>query len=329
MLLSQSFPSALFATTVMADTLRLHSYRDLEELSELRASWDELLSDYPLSSIFSTWEWLTSWWEAFGKTQQLLVLAAFDPASRLIGLAPFSVSTRRFAGVLPLRALRLMGDGSGDSDNLDLPVRSGFEGHFVEAILHYLREQKHEWDVCQLNTTPPISPVASYLAECLKRRGWRLYESSRICSAIPLPETWDEYLEQIASEDRKNLARYSRRLERRYRVQIYRVTREEQLPACLEALFTLHQGRWQSDGESGTFSFAERRGFYHQLSQRLLARGWLELWVLELDDQIAAVQFALRYKSRVFQLQEGYDHRRPSDRARIRLARGSDQAPGI
>jgi CelD/BcsL family acetyltransferase involved in cellulose biosynthesis len=50
------------------------------------------------------------------------------------------------------------------------------------------------------------------------------------------------------------------------------------------------------------------------LSRLLLDRGWLELWALELDGEIAAVQFGFRYRDTVFQLQEGYDHNRASDR---------------
>jgi CelD/BcsL family acetyltransferase involved in cellulose biosynthesis len=76
----------------------------------------------------------------------------------------------------------------------------------------------------------------------------------------------------------------------------------------------LHQRRWQSAGQPGSFSSVERREFYNDLSRRLLARGCLELWVLELDEEIAAVQFAFRYKKRAFQLQEGYDHQRSPDR---------------
>jgi len=298
----------------MAANLRLRAFRTLEELDELRTAWDELLSVYSLASTFSTWEWLASWWEDFGKTRLLLVLAAFDPASRLIGLAPLSLSTERFGGLLNLRVLRLMGDGSGDSDNLDLPVRPGFESDFAFAVVRYLRQQEDEWDVCLLNTMPPDSPAGSRLPEFLQAQGWRFYDYDRIGSAIPLPGSWEEYLQQLSSEDRKNLARYARRLEKLYATRIYRCATESQLPDCLDALFALHQRRWQDDGQPGTFSSMERREFYNRLSRRLLPRGWLELWVLELDAQVVAVQFALRYKDRVFQLQEGYDHRRSSDR---------------
>jgi CelD/BcsL family acetyltransferase involved in cellulose biosynthesis len=131
---------------------------------------------------------------------------------------------------------------------------------------------------------------------------------------VALPESWELYTQSLSSEDRKNLTRYTRRLELRYATQIYRCTKQEKLSLCLEALFQLHQGRWQTAGEPGTFSSAQRREFYTQLSRSLLARGWLELWVLELDGRIVAVQFAFRFGERVFQLQEGYDHQLTSDR---------------
>jgi CelD/BcsL family acetyltransferase involved in cellulose biosynthesis len=103
-------------------------------------------------------------------------------------------------------------------------------------------------------------------------------------------------------------------LGKRYRSQIYRCTRESQLQVCLEALFRLHQARWQAAGEQGTFASQARRNFYYELSRALLARDWLELWVLELDGVIAAVQYAFRYERTVFQLQEGVDPARSSDR---------------
>ena len=85
-------------------------------------------------------------------------------------------------------------------------------------------------------------------------------------------------------------------------------------PQCLDALFELHQGRWENAGEKGSFASLRRRNFYWELSRALLKKNALELWALKLDHKIVAVQFAFRHNDRVFQLQEGYDHRRPSDR---------------
>lgn len=264
------------------------------------------------ATTFSTWEWLSSWWECFGEKRQLVTLALFDSGA-LVGLAPFSLSVES-AGIFSLRTLRLLGDGSGDSDNLDFPVKPGHEAAFAEAILHWIRQQNHKWDVCLLNTLPTTSPVADHLATLVSSPKWTAFEYSSKSSAVPLPETWDLYLDMLSSEDRKNLSRYTLRLQRRYATRIYRCKTQEEVRPCLEALFHLHQERWRSAGQTGSFSSLERRDFYQLLSSRLLARGVLELWALELDGKIAAVQFAFRHGERVIQLQEGYDPTRTSDR---------------
>ena len=207
-----------------------------------------------------------------------------------------------------------MGDGSGDSDNLDMPVRPGFEDQFIEGLLEYLVKEKKQWDICRLNTLLPDSPSAVELLSRLKNRGWTVVQKQRVTSAVRLPQTWLEYQQQLSSEDRKNLERYRVRLEKRYRSRIYRCTEQSELPDCLEALFCLHQAHWVAKGEFGSFASEQRRKFYYDLSRALLTRGWLELWVLELDGKIAAVQFGFRYGTTVFQLQEGFDPARSSDR---------------
>jgi CelD/BcsL family acetyltransferase involved in cellulose biosynthesis len=302
------------AAAPTAQALRFKTYSTLDQLQELRPAWDELLSNYPHASTFSTWEWLDSWWRSRAHGAELLVLALFE-SSRLVGLAPLSISNRNFLKFLSLHAVQLMGDGSGDSDNLDFPALPGFEMQLAQTILDYLEHHRQQWDICEFNTMPSGSPVAGCLEKLLRSRRWTCFEYSRTCSAVHLPRTWDEYLEQLSSEDRNNLARYGRRLNKRFSAPIYRCTDEQQLPRCLEALFQLHQARWEKAGEPGSFGSAERREFYAQLSRRLLARGWLELWVLELNGAIAAVQFAFRYGNTVYQLQEGYDPEHASDRA--------------
>jgi len=291
---------------------RLCAYDNLDQLSALRPAWDELLLQYPQATTFSTCEWLASWWQSFGQHRQLLFLALFD-ATSLIGLAPLSISTERF-GPSSLRVLRMMGDGSNDSDNLDFPVRPGFEITFVESLIAYLKKEKQKWDVALLNTLPANTCVGTSLAKSLTSTWWTFFEYSSQCSAVTLPDSWDLYLQMLASEDRKNLARYTRRLKGRYSVRICRCTQEDELPAYLDALFRLHQARWQASGEPGSFSSQARREFYQLLSLRLLKRDCLELWALELNGELAAVQFAFRHRDKVFQLQEGYDTQRTPDR---------------
>jgi CelD/BcsL family acetyltransferase involved in cellulose biosynthesis len=292
--------------------LTISVYENLERLEHLRPEWDALLAEYPYSTTFSTYEWLVPWWRAFGGKDRLLVVAFRHASSSLVGLALLAVTT---CGSPPfrLRLLRLMGDGSHDSDNLDLPVKPGFEDKFAESLLCFLESQRNSWELGEFNTMPPQSPAAKALRQFFAKKKWVVIEKQRPASAIPLPATWEEYLELLSAKERGKIAYYSKRLEKKYRTRFYKCESESELPVCLEALFSLHRKRWQSAGQPGSFESAARRQFYHDMGGLLLARGLLEFWLLDLNGRPAAAQFGFRFGNTVSQLQEGFDREYSTD----------------
>ncbi len=295
-------------------SLQVRVYESLDELEKLVPVWENLLTDFPLATTFSTWEWLAPWWRAFGEGLELMALGFFDAGEALVGLAPLALAEHRISPLLRLRMIRLMGDGSQDSDNLDLLVRPGYEEQFASALLDYLAARSRHWHACRFNTMPDHSPAGQALASELKRRGWTHFCYTRPWSVVNLPQNWDSYLEQLSSEDRNNLTRYRRRLERRYKVRFSKCAEGNELTDCLEKLFELHQRRWRALGKPGSFSSKARRQFYDELARLLLARERLEFWLLDLDGKVVAVQFGFRHRDTVFQLQEGFDPAHSSDR---------------
>lgn len=294
-----------------AERLEIRTYRSLDELETLRAKWEDLLESYPLATTFCTPEWLIPWWRSYGrnlgKDQELLVAGFFDEASRLVGLAPLSIARARVAPAFSLRLLRLVGDGSHDSDNLDLPVRPGFEASFAESLLHFLNNQRSLWDFCELNTMPPQSPGANAVQQLLVRKKWTVAQNDRPASAIALPATWEEYLKQLSSKERGKIGLRSRRLEKKYEVRIRKCVEESELGSLLQTLYTLHGRHWGLRGLPGTLHSPARRQFYGELAPLLLRGNRLDLWVLEVNGTVVAAQFGLRHGTTVFSLQEGFD----------------------
>jgi CelD/BcsL family acetyltransferase involved in cellulose biosynthesis len=293
------------------ENLTVRVFRSIEHLDKLRVQWEELLAKYPQGSIFSTWEWLTTWWRAFGADQQLHVLAFEDSSSQLVGLVPLSLITRMYLGKR-WKILQLMGDGSGDSDNLDLIVASGYAPAVVGSLLAYLEDHSDLWDFCELNTIPMGSPSAKMLVASLVERKWIHAFADTPCCQISLPNDWDTYFKQLSSTMRKNFKYHLRRLEKRPNFRIYRCSHQNELVQCLRALFELHQRRWRSNGNPGSFDSDKRRGFYHQLSSLLLNRRWLEFWILEIGGKPIAADYGFRYHDVVYALQAGFE---PSEHA--------------
>jgi len=285
---------------------RIRVLETLDELEALRPDWDSLLGALPGASIFSSWEWLAPWWRAFGDEQTLRVLSFRNSTSHLAGIAPLSFATRRSAG-FQWKIVRLMGDGSKDSDNLDLPVLPEYEEGFMEALLLHLAEHSSQWDFCEWNTVPENSPVARHLPVQLKKRKWPIVTTSTPCSWINLPDSWESYIKQLSAKERGKLGIRTRRLEKLYSVRYRRTSQIEELNRDLESLFHLHQLRWEADGRPGSFCSPQRRQFYRDLAGLLLQRNQLQLWFLEIEAKPVAAQFGFRFGSTVYSLQEGFD----------------------
>jgi len=286
--------------------VRLNAYSMWSDISHLKPDWEQLLAKTDQTSIFSTWEWLSTWWQAYGSPNKALIIALYS-GSDLIGIVPLYHNRRRIIAGAELRVMSLIGDGSEDSCNLDIIARSGCEARIVERVLHYLLVEFHDWDIFELNTMPMHSPVAKCFVSQLRQRRMSYRVTSRDSCQVELPKTWEMYLAQLSKRERANLRQQRRHLERHYRVRSYRCDTVTQLESCLEKLFALHQQRWKLRGDPGCFSSQSRRLFYYKMASAFLHRGWLEFWLLDLDEITVACDFNFRYGSTTYALQAGFD----------------------
>ena len=274
------------------------------ELEQFLPDWNALLESQSDASIFQTPEWLSAWWQAYGKQKSLRALIFTNPQGKTVGIAPLYAERINSFG-LPLRSLRLIGAGSGDSDDLDFITAPGYERNCAETFLTWLAKES-KCDLCSLETLPHASLVGQHLSELMRENGRPFYSESLPNFFIDLPSTWREYLDLLESSFRPLLTRYPKRLQSRFRVNIVRCEQEQDLEANLQRLFELHQMRWTGQGEPGAFSSTERRDFYFRMSRAFLERGWLEFWLLSLEDEVVATQFCFRYGKAVYLLQEGF-----------------------
>lgn len=295
------------------ETIRVSIYDTWQQLSEQLPAWEDILRNNTSLSIFSTPEWLGSWWKAFGKNKRVMALV-FSNHDSVVGLVPCYLEERQSQFWGKLAWLRFIGDGSGDSDNLDFIVRPGFEQHCAQALIRRLSENQN-WDICSFNTMPDGSKAASALMEELKRVKWTFVADNSPCSAIEFPSSWPRYLESLSPAFRPLVTRYPRKLAQRYQIRIDRCDNPDGLSRRLEILFSLHEKRWNLVNQPGSFGSRERREFYRKMGESFLRKGWLEFWLMELSGAPAATQYCFRYGDTVYILQEGFDPRFAADKA--------------
>lgn len=279
-----------------------------ENFYSLRNKWDELLSKSNSNTIFLTWEWMYSWWKNYKDDKQLFILKAEDSVDgELIGIAPFYLKTLPFFKFLSLNCIFFIGDGTKDSDYLDLIVSLGRKKEVIENFLDFLEKNNDKWDLIFLNEIPESTINLEVLTQIIKRSGYLFSQKEGVCAYTVLPENWDSYLTSLNPRMRTKIKSNIRKLEENFQTQFIICTNQSELTESLSSLFELHQKRWKQRYYEGAFLSPLRCQFYHDISQYFLEKDWLRLYSLKVDGQYVAHQFCFEYNGNIFLLQEGFD----------------------
>jgi CelD/BcsL family acetyltransferase involved in cellulose biosynthesis len=110
------------------------------------------------------------------------------------------------------------------------------------------------------------------------------------------------------------MRKYERRLARDHAVEFRLASDPIRLDADLDTLFALHRARWP-----GSKWFAAAEAFHRDFAAAALERGWLRLWILELDGSPAAAWYGFRFGAVDFFYQGGRDPSLSQERVGIVL----------
>jgi CelD/BcsL family acetyltransferase involved in cellulose biosynthesis len=245
-----------------------HGWAPIEvvrSLASLREEWDRL-AESTEASIFGTWEWADAWWRAYGAGHELALHLCRDASGRLRAVLPLYV--RRTRG---LKIVRFLGHGPGDE--LGPLHAAAHRGRAASALVSALAEL--DADVLAAEQLPG----SVGWPELLGSPRWRLEASP----ALTVPDGgWEEFLAGRSANLRQQIGRRTRALDRAWAVR-YRLADAQSLERDLDTLFALHAARW-----AGSRSDFADTPFQRDIARRAFARGWLRLWVLELDGRPAA-----------------------------------------
>ena len=260
---------------------RLH----LVGLDDLAEEWTALAAGG--GNVFATHEWASCWWRHHGGDRRPLVTACRAGDGRLLAVLPLYLWAAR-----PLRILRFIGHGAGDQLG---PVHAQGDRGAVEPLVRQALGSLG-WDLFVGEQLPARALWSGALEAGVIRR-----EGSPVLAAPA--GGWPEYLAGRSANFRQQLGRKERNLARRHRVELRLVTEPERLPEAMDRLFELHALRWGGDGSA----FLPRAPFHRDFAAVALGRGWLRLWLLELDGRPAAAWYGFRFGGVEHYYQSGRD----------------------
>lgn len=257
-------------------------------IEDLREEWAALAERG--DSVFRTWEWASTWYRHLGEGRRLLVDTVRGVDGRARAVLPLYVWRER-----PLRVVRFLGHDQGDElGPVHAPGDDAFAAESLRAALGRLR-----YDLFLGEQLPGEAEWAGRLGG----RRWRL-ESAPVLRGH---EGWDAFLRSRSANFREQVRRRERRLRGRYAVELRLADDGDRLERDLDVLFELHRRRW---GPGSAFA---PEPFHREFARLALDRGWLRLWLLELDGAPAAAWYGFRLGGVESYYQAGRDPRLDGD----------------
>jgi len=280
--------------------MKTEIHSDSAAFQRLRPEWNDLVRQNPRNRIFVTWEWQAIWWERLGEGDLHLVTLRADDGS-LVGIAPLC----RVTGQTGERAFRWIGCVD-VSDYLDVIVSPGHETALYNAILDSLfMPGAPAWDYLDLCNIPQDSPTHRALAELAAQRGLHTRNDIQdVCPVIPLPGSWEDYLDSLDKKQRHEIRRKMRRIEQEAQTHWYIADHADALDDAVDRFIRLHK---KSNPGKEAFMTGQMVHFFKEICRALFENGWLQLAFIEVEGADAAAMLNFDYNGEILVYNSGYD----------------------
>lgn len=280
---------------------------DEHAFAELGSVWNDLLRRSETDCFFQTWEWISTWWEIYGRSYQPHILVARDRADRLCGIAPLMTGPGPGKIGRHFRYLMFLGQNEDATpEYLDFIIESGREDEVTTAFCDYLATtRKGAWDLLLLEHMLTSSPNLNALLRGFGGHGVEIGIRSQVaCPYTALPDSWTAFLQSRSKHFRKRVKYRARQLAKEGEVRYCFVDRDIPLDQAFAHLVRLNRSRWGEEGES--FCSASYTEFHRRLCHLLLERGWLILVLMSVDDTVVATEYNYGYAGKIWGNQGGW-----------------------
>ena len=260
----------------------------------VRRDWTALVEADPAGTFFHTPAYLKLYWEEFGEASALDLAFVQDGEENVAVCAFERVGpTIRFLG--GTEVTDYLGPVAGD-DRREAAARA-----LIDALA-----VRDDWELADLRNLPEDSPWLDALTEAATAQGfWHQVEEQDVCPFLPLPASFDQYLEALPGKLRHEIKRKARKLEQEtggYRVVF---ADETTLASDLDRFFTLHRS---SEGPKGKFMQPGMEIFFRRLAEAFLPSGVFRLAFIEAGGEKVAGAIGFVLHDRFLLYNSAFDH---------------------
>lgn len=266
--------------------------------------WNRLVTGMVRPNVFSTHEWLRTWWKHYAGGYSFYFLAVWQ-GNTLAGALP--LVKKRVAiedGVIPVRVIMLAGSREVAPDHLDVLAEPGLGAAVAQAVVGFLAAHADEWDLLHLSHVDEDGVLKQILAEGGPSHT-DVVELS-LAPYIPVTGGFDDFMERsFRGKKRRQMDAWHRKVhDEGMQMRLCAVGEEERV---VNELFRLHSLRATEKDIVSSFKGSVLRAFHTELAAVLNKSGYLNTLYLEREGTIYGVLYCFRYGTTVYWYQIGVD----------------------
>lgn len=272
-------------------------YTDPTAFDTLADEWRDLMRRAVNAPIFMTPDFQKIWWDYLGHGQLCLVAVRDDSGQQLLGLAPLFVDNEQlsFVGCVDV------------SDYLDFLVDRERCPEVYKILVDFIMaDLPANWQSAYFCSLPYHSPTQKVAVQLIQARGWTAeVQEEEVCPVITLAASWEAYLSGLSKKQRHEIRRKLRRAENAAQTRWHVIDDAESLSDdILDIFIDLHQ---KSTPDKEEFWHDDMEKFFRALSKRMAELGWLKLYLVEIDGQVASALLCFDYNNELLVYNSGFD----------------------
>ena len=256
-----------------------------DQLENLRPDWNRLLSESDDTNPFSSFEWILSWWRAFGHAHRMYILVIKEKG-RVVGIAPLkqTIRTGLFGAIKTISFL-----GTPNADYCDF---IGIDKELIaERVVGYLKDNRQDWIKIELSQIPESTNTRMALLNSLKRHRFN-FNSNIIetCLAFAGIGASDFRKGYLFSRSR-SLKRSIKQLDEMGGLKLNVLTEPDDIRKHLSLFFQFHYNRWKGTSTPSKFNDYDNIVFYRELVDNMAPNGKIQLLTLTAGEQTLSYCF--------------------------------------
>jgi|TARA_R110002012_G_scaffold225600_3_gene397557 CelD/BcsL family acetyltransferase involved in cellulose biosynthesis len=270
----------------------------LSEIESSQTAWESLYAKSKHATIFTSFAWVTTWASVYQHTIEKLFIVTVNKAGVLVGVIPLYVRK-----VDTTTAWFISSGEPSQSETCSERQDLLGDESILASALDSLRDLMIEFGIkrLSLNNVSPSALITSWCSSSnirylTSKRGRRFYIPSE-CGRSKLEKK----------------VRRGRRAAKNLNAKYIHVKSRDELQTAFASLKALNAKRWKEKGHPAIFDDLLFSQFHQEILNKLLDEQRLSLVMLEVEDQIIAVNYSIISGQDLIFYQNGIDtHFKPN-----------------